>query len=118
MTRFPDLADLPDNNPAHMTIQDMLKSIPPAPPVYVPPALPDHNRRTAQNTSAMAMETQRLVNLTEASLALSQQMRDDTEKAQKDTHRMSVASLWVSAGSLALAAVSVVTAIIALVDTH
>ena len=77
--------------------------------------------RTARQTASMAeaLDTMRgqmaaLVDATVANVELSREARHDNREAQKATHRMSVASLWVAIGSLALAAVSVVTAIIAL----
>lgn len=82
-------------------------------------------QRTARQTESMAeaLDTMRghmaaLVDATTANLQLSREARDDNREAQRSTHRMSVASLWVSIGSGVAALGSLIVSVIALLVAH
>jgi hypothetical protein len=84
-------------------------------------AMDDSHQRTARHTeqmaeysAAMAAHIAHLATLTEQSLRLAAQGREDSARVERFSRRMSVASLWVSIASLAAAAGSVAVAIVAI----
>lgn len=71
-------------------------------------------RRTEGHTRVTADAMVELVEAMQKSLELSEEMRAGTERVERFTRRMSVASFWVAAASLAAAIGSLVLAALAL----
>lgn len=117
-TLFPALTD---SAAALARMQESFMETYDLPELYVdtsPRETAEHTARVAEATDTMSALMADLVAATTASLQLSEQARRDNQEAQKTTHRMSVASLWVSIASLAAALGSVVLTVVTIVTGH
>lgn len=72
--------------------------------------------RTADATEQMAEHTAGLLQLTQAALDLAESSKNNSDRVERFTRRMSWASFWVSVGSAIAALASLIVAIIAIAN--